>query len=92
MSIADTTPITSIDTKESQLLIPSPNVCVEIGYAMEAKKAEQILLAQMQRPELEGKFPFDLPVQQILQFQDSTELNKILTGTIENQLARFKLF
>jgi hypothetical protein len=90
--IADTTPITSIDDQETQRLIPSPNVCVEIGYAMESKKSEQILLAHQQRPELEGQFPFDLPMQQILQFQDGEELNKILTGAIETQLARFKLF
>jgi hypothetical protein len=90
--IADTTPITSIDGKETCQLIPSPNVCVEIGYAMENKRSEQIVLGQMQRPELEGQFPFDLPTQQILQFRDGAELNKILTVTMENQLARFKLF
>ncbi|MGM3305515.1 hypothetical protein ACSQ6I_05900 [Anabaena sp. WFMT] len=90
--IADTTAITSIDNKETHQLMPSPNVCVEIGYAIATKRAEQILLAQMQRPELEGQFPFDLPLQQILQFQNRAELNKILTGAIETQLARFKLF
>jgi hypothetical protein len=90
--IADTTPITSIDGKETLQLIPSPNVCIEIGYAIQSKRSEQILLAQMQRPNLDGQFPFDLPTQQILQFQDSKELNKILTAAIKSQLARFKLF
>jgi len=90
--IADTTPITSIDGKEDPQLIPSPNVCVEIGYAIQSKRSEQILLAHMQRPELEGKIPFDLPTQQILQFKNSTELNKILIKALEVQLARFKLF
>jgi len=90
--IADTTPITSIDGKETPQLIPSPNVCIEIGYAIQSKRSEQILLAQMQRPNLDGQFPFDLPTQQILQFQDSKELNKVLTGAITSQLARFKLF
>jgi hypothetical protein len=90
--IADTTAITSIDGKETPQLIPSPNVCIEIGYAIQSKRSEQILLAQMQRPNLDGQFPFDLPTQQILQFQDSKELNKILTEAIKNQLARFKLF
>jgi hypothetical protein len=90
--IADTTPITSIDGKETQKLIPSPHVCVEIGYAIQSKRSEQILLAHMQRPDLEGQIPFDLPTQQILQFKNSTELNKILTKAIEAQLARFKLF
>jgi hypothetical protein len=90
--IADTTAIASINGKESSQLIPSPNVCIEMGYAIQSKRSEQILLAQMQRPDLEGEFPFDLPKQQILQFQDSAELNKILTGAITAQLARFKLF
>lgn len=90
--IADTTAITSIDGSETHKLIPSPHVCVEIGCAIESKRSEQILLAQMQRPELEGEFPFDLSIQQILQFTDRIELNKILTLALENQLLRFKLF
>ncbi len=90
--IADTTAIATIDSQETPQLIPSPNVCIEIGYAFQSKRSEQILLAQMQRHDLEGEISFDLPKQQILQFQDSTELNQILTGAITAQLARFKLF
>jgi hypothetical protein len=90
--IADTTPIASVDGKDAQQLIPSPNVCVEIGYAIQSKRTEQILLAHQQRPEYEGKLPFDLPTQQILPFRDSKELNKILTAAIKTQLTRFKLF
>ncbi|MBD2435847.1 hypothetical protein [Nostoc sp. FACHB-110] len=90
--IADTTPIASVDGQETPQLIPSPNVCIEIGYAIQSKRSEQILLANMQRPDLEGQIPFDLPKQQILQFKNSTDLNKILTKFLEAQLARFKLF
>ncbi len=90
--IADTTPITSIKQQEHEALIPSPHVCVEIGYAIESKRSEQIILAQMQRLELGGEFPFDWPTSQILQFQNTKELDKILPQAIENQLARFKLF
>ena len=90
--IADTTPITSIDSQETNQLIPSPNVCVEMGYAIHSKRTEQILLVQMQRPDLVGQFPFDLPTQQFLQFENGTELKQMLTGMIENQLAKFKLF
>jgi len=90
--IADITPITSIEGQETNKLIPSPNVCVEMGYAIHTKKSEQILLVQMQRPDLDGQFTFDLPTQQFLQFQDSTELNQMLTGMIKTQLAKFRLF
>jgi hypothetical protein len=93
--IADTTPIANIQAKEgkeTKLLIPSPNVCVEIGYAIQSKRSEQILLAQMQRPDFSGKFPFDFPPTQILQFTSNTELKKILPKALETQLMRFKLF
>ncbi|MBD2773769.1 hypothetical protein [Iningainema tapete] len=90
--IADTTPIASMEKKQATQLIPSPNVCVEIGYAMQSKRSEQILLTQMQRPDLSGEFPFDLASKQILQFTNSTELHKILPQVIETQLMRFKLF
>jgi hypothetical protein len=90
--IADTTPITSISTQDSNQLIPSPHVCVEIGYAIQSKRSEQVLLAYMQHPDWEGEFPFDLPTQQILAFQDSEELHQILTGVLTTHLARFKLF
>ena len=92
MFIADITPITSIEGQETNQLIPCPKVCIEMGYAIHTKKSEQILLVQMQRPDLDGQFTFDLPTQQFLQFQDSTELNQMLTGMIKTQLAKFRLF
>jgi hypothetical protein len=90
--IADATPIARIDSKETARLIPSPNVCIEIGYAIQSKRSDQILLAQMQRVDLPGQIPFDLPPKQILQFQERAELNQILAKVIETQLVRFKLF
>ncbi|BAZ14759.1 hypothetical protein NIES4071_66030 [Calothrix sp. NIES-4071] len=89
--IADITPIARFDA-EAPVLIPSPNVSIETGYAITSKRTEQILLANMQREDLPGQFPFDLPNTQILQFKDSKELNKILTDTLLTQLARFRLF
>lgn len=90
--IADTTPIASIKGKETERLIPSPNVCVEIGFAIQTKRSEQILLSQMNRPDLEGQLPFDLPKIQTLQYQNSKELNKMLPQVIETGLTRFNLF
>ncbi|MEO1378435.1 MAG: hypothetical protein AAFW70_30050 [Cyanobacteria bacterium J06635_10] len=91
--IADATPVTSIDRgKEKSLLVPSTNTCIELGYAIQSKRSEQILLAQMQRQDCTGEFPFDLTTTQIMQFKNSKELNKILPQTIENVLARFRLF
>ncbi|MGB7250194.1 MAG: hypothetical protein WBC73_14740, partial [Phormidesmis sp.] len=55
--IADGTPILGIDATPPQL-IPSPKVCVEMGYALQCKRSEQIILAQMERSDLPGQFPF----------------------------------
>jgi len=90
--IADITSVASVSGEESRHLIPSPNVCVEIGYALQSKRSEQILLVQMQRPELIGQLPFDLAKTQLLQFQDQPELKASLTESVQSLLIRFKLF
>lgn len=88
--IADGTPILGLDGSPPQL-IPSPKVCVEVGYALQSKRPEQILLVQMQRPDLPGQFPFDLSSNQRLMFKDAAELHKTLPPIIQTQLQRFNL-
>lgn len=89
--IADGTPIVRIEGEKS-LSIPSPNVCVEVGYALTAKRTEQILLSRMERPDLLGQFPFDLPNYQQLSFQEPDELKRTLPTVLETLLQRFNLF
>ncbi|WAL58143.1 hypothetical protein [Thermocoleostomius sinensis] len=89
--VADGTPILHIDNNPPQL-IPSPNVCVEVGYALEAKRSEQILLAHMERSDVAGQFPFDLPSHSRLVFRNKTDLQKTLPTVMEAQLQRFNLF
>lgn len=90
--IADTTPVARVEGEGKALMIPSPNVCVEVGYALTAKRTEQILLAKMERPDLLGQFPFDLPSHQQISFQKPDELLQILPTVLENLLQRFNLF
>ncbi|GAP97950.1 hypothetical protein [Leptolyngbya sp. NIES-2104] len=73
------------------LLIPSPKVCVEMGYALQSKRSDQILLVQMERSDMPGQFPFDMPSQNRLVFKDKTQLRKALPKAIESQLQRFNL-
>ena len=88
--IADGTPISQIEDTPPQL-IPSPKVCVEMGYALQCKRSEQILLAQLERKDMPGRFPFDLPESNRLAFQSKTELRKTLPKMVESQLQRFNL-
>ena len=88
--IADATSIIQIAHTPPQL-IPSPMVCVEVGYALQCKRSEQILLAQLERQDMLGSFPFDLPARNRLVFQTKTELHKTLPKMVESQLQRFNL-
>lgn len=88
--VADGTPIFQIDGTPPQLF-PNPKVCVELGYALQCKRPEQILLAQMDRDDLPGQFPFDLPNSSRVLFQTKTELRKLLTTALDTQLHRFNL-
>lgn len=88
--VADGTPILQVDGSPPQLF-PNPKVCVETGYALQCKRPEQILLAQLERDDLAGQFPFDLPNSSRVLFQTKNELRKSLTATLEEQLQRFNL-
>jgi len=88
--IADATPILGIDSTPPQL-VPSPKVCVEMGYALQCKRTEQIVLAQMERSDLPGQFPFDTPTHNRLSFTQKSELKKELPQLLEKRLQRFNL-
>ncbi|MGC1309822.1 MAG: hypothetical protein WA885_21565 [Phormidesmis sp.] len=88
--IADGTPIHSIDGTPPQL-VPSPKVCVEMGYALQCKRSEQIVLAQMERSDMPGQFPFDTPTRNRFSFTKKSELTKALPQLLRERLQRFNL-
>ena len=90
--IADGTAIAKLEGEKTPLLIPSPQVCVEMGYALTAKRTEQILLVKMERQDFPGQFPFDLPNYQQLLFREPEELKRTLPSVLETLLQRFNLF
>jgi hypothetical protein len=88
--VADVTAIAYLEGTPPQL-IPSPKVCVEVGYALQCKRPEQILLFHRERPEMPGHFPFDLTSQNRLSFKTKTDLHKVLPPALTAQLRRFAL-
>ncbi len=88
--IADATPILGINGTPPQL-VPSPKVCVEMGYALQSKRPEQIILAQMERSDLPGQFPFDTPTRNRLSFEKKADLKKELPQLLQERLQRFNL-
>lgn len=90
--VADVTPVVELEN-EWRSQIPSPKVCLELGYALQCKRTEQILLAGQQRYDsVEGNFPFELPNYQQLWFDHSSELTKTLPVFLESMLQKFGLF
>ena len=88
--IGDTTPIASVATQPPHLLLSS-RVCVELGYAFANKRPGQILLLQMERPDLRGTLPFDLPQHRKLGFKTAAELKEMLPSVLETLLQRYHL-
>lgn len=88
--VADGTSIWATSDTPPQLF-PSPKVCVELGYALQGKRKEQLVLAQMERSDIPGQFPFDVPGRQRLVFRNRTDLKKQLSTMMDVQLRPFNL-
>jgi hypothetical protein len=89
--VADTTSIANIETEKKTRLLIDPSVCVEIGFALEAKDSAQILLLNMERPDLVGDVPFDLSNYKHLSFKGEGDLSKTLPNLVKALLQRFNL-
>lgn len=90
--IADVTPIIAVRQGEKITKFPNPNVCLEVGYALQVKGYKQILLVQREQRELEGQAPFDIPEHQQLLFDNPTDLDKTLLPMLKMLLQQFNLF
>ncbi|MGF1523985.1 MAG: hypothetical protein ACFBSF_16835 [Leptolyngbyaceae cyanobacterium] len=88
--VADGTSVVEVDGNPPSLLA-SPSVCVELGYALQCKRPEQVILARQDREDLSGHFPFEVPSEQQLVFHNSTDLSTQLKNLVEAQLKRYGL-
>lgn len=88
--IADGTSVAQLPGTPPRLL-PSANVCVELGYALQSKRPEQIILARQDRDDLPGHFPFEVPSPQHLIFHNRTDLSAQLKVMVEAALKRYGL-
>jgi len=88
--LCDGTPVAQIPQDNQALLIPSPLVGVELGYALQCKQREQILLTR--RDQGKGQYPFELSPSQQLLFQSASDLQSTLPERLEILLQRFNLF
>ena len=86
--VADVSAIAELAT-EPPLVIPSPHVCVEVGYALQVKRLEQILLIDMTNGA--SLFPFDLDIQHRLSATGYSELVEKCCQQIMTRLEPFQI-
>ncbi|MEN9214624.1 MAG: hypothetical protein Q6K12_05270 [Gloeomargarita sp. DG_1_6_bins_138] len=88
--IADTTIITGVQGKG----FPSPNVCLEVGYALVAKKPYQIKLVAWPTPDpalANAIFPFSISDELRIRPQNEAELVQAFTRELTEVCKRFRL-
>ncbi|MEM1427760.1 MAG: hypothetical protein AAGF75_14560, partial [Cyanobacteria bacterium P01_H01_bin.130] len=74
--VADTTAIAQVGVGaggDSALLVPSPSVMLELGYAMAVKPADQVLALYGRAGAIPGAYPFDLPSYQLVRFPEGED-------------------
>ncbi|MBK4729356.1 hypothetical protein JJD41_05570 [Oxynema sp. CENA135] len=91
LAIADVTAIAKIPGNPAHSL-PSANVCIQLGYALQSKRSEHLILAIGQREGFPEELPFDLPRHQQIWFKQPSDLESPLESVLEAQLQRFNLF
>lgn len=88
--IADGTSVAELPGTPPQLL-PSANVCVELGYALQCKRPEQVILVRQDRDDLPGHFPFEIPSEQQIIFHNASDLAAQLKAKVEGEFKRYGL-
>lgn len=90
--IADITPISTIEGEKQPYLLTDPNVCVELGYALQTKDSGQILLLNGSRKDLSGQMPFEMASYKHFSFDNADRLAKSLPKLMNTLLQRYNLF
>ena len=72
-------------------LICDPQAALELGYSLQNKHTNQILLLSQSDSTLDGTTPFDLPEHRQLTFSSQQELAKMLPTLLESSLQPYRL-
>ena len=88
--VADGTSVAQLSGTPPHLL-PSATVCIELGYALQCKRPEQVILARQERDDLPGHFPFEIPLEQQIIFHNSADLAAQLKAKVEGSLKQYGL-
>jgi hypothetical protein len=86
--VADVTPV-QVNGRGRPL--PSPQVCLELGYALQSKRPEQLLLVQLPRHGIEGSFPFEVEGSSFLKIGDPQHLVDQLGAELLRLLQRHRV-
>ncbi len=85
--VADVTPIAVLEDPFPYPL-PSPQVSLEIGYALQTKDPEDIMLVQLQRGQRNGRVPFEIESSPYVTAKDQKHIQSQLLPQVLRQLQR----
>jgi len=71
--VADVTPVNTIGSK----LIPNPNVMIELGYALKAKRRFSVFMCQLEPGQKIENMPFDIRSNNLLVFSENDKPREI---------------
>lgn len=87
LHIVDLTPL----SEQAGRLFCDPQVCLELGYSLQSKHTNQILILAQSDETFTGVMPFDLPEHRQLNFKNAAELAKTLPTLLESALQPYRL-
>ncbi|MEM6502371.1 MAG: hypothetical protein AAF685_11095 [Cyanobacteria bacterium P01_C01_bin.89] len=88
--VADTTALTSVGA-DPGLLMPSPQVALELGYGLAVKSADQILVLDSSPADAQGAYPFDLPSYQLMRCPNPKDYKKQFGQALGDRLKQLRV-
>ena len=88
--VADTTTLTTVGT-DPGLLMPSPQVVLELGYGLAVKPADQILVLDSRPADSPGVYPFDLPSYQLMRCPNPKDCKGKFGQALGNRLQQLRV-
>ena len=88
--VADTTALTQVGA-DPAVLMPSPQVTLELGYGLAVKPADQILVLDGTPSDSAATYPFDLPSYQLLRCPNPEDRTQKFSQALGDRLQQLRV-
>ena len=89
---ADVTPVLIFDEDSKNKAYPNPNVCIEVGYALNSKTADRVVLFKYEREDYKDvNFPFDIDKNRRIMGSDKAKLKTDIKNELTEILSNYRI-